>query len=66
MEEFKLGSRSGRKEKYPFSQLELGESFPIPSGMTAQAMRCLAYQRGETMGRKFKVSKVSGTVERIK
>lgn len=51
-------------EKYPFSKLEIGESFGIPNGMSVQSIRCLAYQRGETLGRKFKVSKTTRTVER--
>lgn len=53
------------KEKHPFSRLKVGESFEIPDGLSVQSMRCLAYQRGETLGMKFKVSKKTKTVERV-
>lgn len=58
-------AKKGNEEKHPFSQLEIGESFPIPVELNIQSMRALAYQRGESLGRKFKVSKVTRTVERI-
>ena len=56
-------AKSGAVEKYPFSKLEVGQGFDIPSGVSIQSMRCLAYQRGKTLGRKFAVSTL-GTVER--
>lgn len=56
---------NGNKEKHPFSTLEIGESFPIPEGISTQTMRCNSYQRGISLGRKFKVSHVTRTVERI-
>ena len=57
--------KKGNEEKHPFSQLEIGDSFEIPSGLKIQSMRCLAYQRGESLGMKFKVSKSTRTVERM-
>lgn len=60
----KQPKRRGVTETYPFSKLEVGECFEIPEGGSVQAMRCLAYQRGLALGRKFKVS-VEGYVERI-
>lgn len=57
--------KKGIEEKHPFSTLEIGDSFEIPSGFKIQSMRCLAYQRGESLGMKFKVSKLTRTVERV-
>ena len=64
-EEDKKKSNAGVKEKYPFSELKVGQLFKIPEGKSVQSMRCLAYQRGVTLGKKFKVS-VDGYVERTK
>ena len=58
-------SKGGVKEVYPFSELQVGQMFRIPDGKSVQSMRCLAYQRGISLKRKFKVS-VDGYVERIK
>ena len=57
--------KKGNEEKHPFSALKIGVSFEIPSGLKIQSMRCLAYQRGESLGMKFKVSKSTRTVERM-
>ena len=57
-------AKCGVSEKYPFSKLEVGQGFEIPVGVSIQSMRCLAYQRGKTLGRKFAVSTL-GTVERV-
>ena len=59
-----LKKKSGAPEKYPFSKLEIGDSFPIPETTTITSMRTIAYQRGVALGRKFKVSVKTRIVER--
>lgn len=56
--------KRGRDEVYPFSKLEVGQGFKIPSDKGVASMRVLASNRGKSLGRKFSVS-VSGYVERI-
>ena len=56
--------KSGRPELYPFSKLEVGQGFKIPSDKKLSSMRVLASVRGRELGRKFSVS-VSGFVERV-
>lgn len=56
----------GVKEKHPFSKLAVGESFSIPEGVHTLTMQCNAYQRGQRLGRKFKVDGTKRTVERVK
>lgn len=57
--------KKGKPEKYPFSTLEVGESFEIPDGTRIQSLRALAYQRGVNSNKVFSVSKLKMKVERI-
>ena len=61
-----IHEKSISSEKYPFSTLKIGESFSLPNSRVVQSIRSLAYQRGETLGRKFRVSALTLTVTRIK
>ena len=64
-DETKQKSKGGVAEKYPFSKLEVGQSFQWGDETNVFNMRASAYQRGVKLGRKFKVSAKTRTVERV-
>ena len=52
---------AGRKPKYPFSQMEVGDSFMVPGG-NLKTMQSTARIAGLRLGRKFKAQEQEGGV----
>ena len=67
IEEAETGKKkkSGVKEKYPFSKLQVGQMFRFDPSMNINTMRCNSYQRGKALGCKFAVDGVDCTVTRV-
>lgn len=59
------GAKRGVKEKYPFSTLNIGDSFAWGDETNIFNMRASAYQRGIKLGRKFLVCNKTKTVKRV-
>lgn len=61
-----LKSKSSTKNDYPFDALEVGECFWFDTKDTSiNTMRCRAYKRGVSLGKKFSVDFRNKTVSRI-
>ena len=52
---------AGRKEKYPFPQMEVGDSFVVPGGIV-RSMRVTLRIAGLRHGRTFKAQEQEGGV----
>jgi hypothetical protein len=52
---------AGRKSKYPFRDMEVGDSFMEP-GVAPKAARCAACRSGRRLNKKFMTRTVEGGV----
>lgn len=53
--------------RYPFELLEVGECFWFSEkDVSINTMRCRAYQRGASLGKKFSVNRKTKQVVRVK
>lgn len=58
---FQDGRRSGRKPKYPWAKMEVGDSFGV-QGVSANSMRVTARYHKQRTGRDFRVAEAAGQV----
>lgn len=53
----KLKGERARKSKYPWHQLQIGQSFEVPdSEVVVETLKSLAYRTGKRTGKRFEVA----------